>query len=64
MTFGEDGSQVRTGMAPRMLAWRNSFLWAFFDWLGVSNVASCMRQVAASPLIALRLFFLALLKMK
>ena len=52
------------GSAPRTLAILNSFLLAVFDWLGVTNVASYMRAVAARPILALRLFLLSLQRIK
>jgi hypothetical protein len=61
MTLREDHSQVRKGMAPRIMAILNSFLLALFDWLGVTNVASQMRIFDAQPNLALRLFFLSLM---
>ena len=63
-TLQEDNCQVRKGMAPRTLTLLNSFLLALFDWLEVTNVASFMRTVAASPIRALRLFFLSLERIK
>ncbi len=63
-TFQEDACQVRKGCAPRTLALLNSFLLALFDWLGVSNVASSMRTLAARPILALRLFLLSLERIK
>ncbi|GHO82241.1 hypothetical protein [Dictyobacter formicarum] len=64
MTLREDHSQVRKGIAPRIMAILNSFLLALFDWLGVTNVASQMRVFDAHPILALRLFFLSLLRIK
>lgn len=60
----EDACQVRKGIAPRTLTILNSFLLALFDWLGVTNVASCTRTLAASPIRALRLFLHSLEKIK
>lgn len=64
VTLEEDACQVRKGGAPRVLSILNSFLLALFDWLGVSNVASYMRRVSASPILALRLFFLSVERIK
>ncbi|GAC1429953.1 MAG: hypothetical protein NVSMB54_22600 [Ktedonobacteraceae bacterium] len=64
VTLGEDACQVRKGGAPRVLSILNSFLLALFDWLGVTNVASYMRQISACPLLALRLFFLSVERIK
>ncbi|GAC1358585.1 MAG: ISAs1 family transposase [Ktedonobacteraceae bacterium] len=64
VTLREDDCQVRKGIAPRTLTLLNSFLLALFDWLGVTNVASQMRTLAARPLLALRLFFLSLERIK
>lgn len=64
MTLREDLSQVRKGTAPRIMAILNSFLLALFDWLGVANVASQMRIFDAQPILALRLFFLSLKRIK
>jgi hypothetical protein len=47
VTLKEDACQVRKGIAPRTLTLLNSFLLALFDWLGISNVASSMRLLAA-----------------
>ncbi len=60
----EDACQVRKGVAPRTLTILTSFLLALFDWLGVTNVASQMRTVAARPILALRLFLLSLERIK
>ncbi len=64
VTLQEDACQVRKGIAPRVLAILNSFLLALFDWLGVANVASQMRLFAARPVLAFRLFFLSLERIK
>lgn len=64
VTLEEDACQVRKGIAPRTLAILNSFLLAVFDWLGVSNVAQQMRIFSARPILALRLFFLSLQRIK
>ncbi|WP_201360338.1 transposase [Dictyobacter formicarum] len=64
MTLREDLSQLRKGTAPRTMAILNSFLLALFDWLGVTNVASQMRIFDAQPILALRLFFLSLQRIK
>jgi hypothetical protein len=64
VTLREDASQVRKGTAPRTLAILNSFLLALFDWLGVTNVASQMRTFNAHPILALRLFFFSLQRIK
>jgi hypothetical protein len=64
VTLQEDASQVRKGIAPRTLTILNSFLLALFDWLGITNVASHMRILAARPLLALRLFLLSVERIK
>jgi hypothetical protein len=64
VTLKEDTCQVRKGIAPRTLTLLNSFLLALFDWLGISNVASSMRLLAAHPILALRLFLLSLQRIK
>jgi predicted transposase YbfD/YdcC len=64
VTLEEDACQVRKGGAPRVLSILNSFLLALCDCLGVTNVASYMRRVSASPILALRLFFLSVERIK
>lgn len=64
VTLQEDACQVRKGCAPRVLSILNSFLLALFDWLEVTNVASYMRRVSASPMLALRLLFLSVERIK
>src|SRR5215472_9919555 len=64
VTLQEDACQVRKGIAPRVLAILNRFLLALFDWLGVTNVASHMRALAARPILALRLFLCSLERIK
>ncbi len=64
VTLKEDACQVRKGSAPRALAVLNSFLLAFFDWLGVTNVASQMRTFSARPFLALRLLVGTLQRIK
>lgn len=64
VTLGEDACQVRKGCAPRILSILNSFLLALLDWLQVTNVASYMRRVSACPLLALRLLFLSVERIK
>lgn len=55
VTLGEDASQMRMSSAPAALAALNGGILALMDWLGVKNVAKCMRHFCAEPQDALQL---------
>ena len=54
VTLREDHSQVRKGIAPRVLAILNSFLLALLDFFAVPNVPQQMRVFVTQPLLAVR----------
>jgi len=55
VTFGEDGSQVRCGNAPQvMAAFRNTAI-GLARSLGKTNIAAACREFAAKPTVAMEL---------
>jgi predicted transposase YbfD/YdcC len=54
VTFDEDRSQIRTGSAPRVMATLRNFAIGLFRYLGSTNIAQTLRQMAAKPNLALR----------
>jgi len=55
VTFDEDHSQIRTRHAPWVMASLKNFVISLFRWLGKKNIAQALRQMAASPRLALQL---------
>jgi hypothetical protein len=56
VTFDEDRSQIRTQNAPRVMATLRNLAISLFRWLGSTNIAKTLREMAAKPSLALRLF--------
>ncbi len=55
VTMGEDGSQVRTGSAPQMMAALRNVALNILRLSGATNIAAAIRNVAWQPNGALRL---------
>jgi predicted transposase YbfD/YdcC len=53
VTFGEDGSQVRCGNIPQVMAAIRNTAIGLMRWLGYTNIASACRYFAAQPWDAL-----------
>ncbi|MHC4397896.1 MAG: transposase [Planctomycetota bacterium] len=55
VTFDEDRSQIRTLNAPEVMASIKNFIISLFRWLGKTNIAKTLRDMAAKPYLSLRL---------
>jgi predicted transposase YbfD/YdcC len=55
VTFHEDHSQIRTKSAPRVMASIRNFAISLFHWLGNTNIAKTLREMAAKPHMSLRI---------
>lgn len=59
VTFGEDASRVRSGVAPQVLAALRNTVISLLRSAGHSNIAAALRLAAWQPALALRLLGLA-----
>ena len=55
VTMGEDGSQVRTGSAPQVMAALRNVVINILRLFGATNIASAIRNIAWQPNGALRM---------
>jgi predicted transposase YbfD/YdcC len=55
VTFNEDRSQIRTKNAPRTMACFRNFAISLLRWMGNSNIAKALRELAAKPHLSLQL---------
>jgi len=55
VTFHEDGSQIRTKNAPRVMSAIRNFAISLFRWFGDTNIAKTLREMAAKPYMSLRI---------
>ena len=53
--MGEDGSQVRTGSAPQVMASVRNVVISILRLSGATNIASAIRKIAWQPNSALRM---------
>jgi hypothetical protein len=55
VTFEEDGSRIRTGNAPRVMASLRNLVISLLRLAGINSIPKALRQFAAKPNLALRL---------
>lgn len=55
VTFHEDLSQIRTRNAPRIMAIFRNVVISLLRWLGKTNIAKALREIASKSYLALRM---------